>query len=156
MKKIIVIIGILLTSSKLLYAQENNVYAIYDTLLKDLKVKSFAPYTSSRTLKEFNIKDQNDYLYDRKDTLNQEWKQFFHSIDTSKIESGQVDSLFSMKHPENSKTQRGVIFSPVLISPEGSKAMCGLHLDWSGDYMFLLEKKDGKWIIRKRYIMSME
>jgi hypothetical protein len=158
MKKIISIFSILITCTTALQAQSHDEYAIYDTIVKMYKRRMPVPFhsTDTRTLKEFNFKDQTDFLNNYRDTLNSEWRVFFNHIDVSDIKSGELDKSFLMKYPQLSPSARGITFSPIVISTDGSKAICGAHLDNGGKVMYLFEKKNGKWVFRKLYIISRE
>jgi hypothetical protein len=156
MKRITLIFSILIACTTVLHAQSHGEYAIYDTIIKRYKRVVPSRSTNAEILKDFNFKDQKEYFDFSRDTLNTEWKEFFNNIDASNIKSGALDSAFLSKYPQPSDSTRKIILSPIVLSADGNKAICGSSLSHSGEYMDLFEKKNGKWTFRKRYVVYVE
>ncbi|MBE9661218.1 hypothetical protein [Mucilaginibacter myungsuensis] len=94
-----------------------------------------------------------------RDSLDLEWMEFLTSIDTANIVVGELDPVFVKKHSgQKGGNVRSLIFSPVIFSRSGDKAVCGtLKFSSKGglsEHIVLLERNGKKWMIRKRYFIS--
>lgn len=137
-------------------AQAEPNYAIYDTLLKIYNGATPVASTSLRILKEFDFKNLKYHDFNPKDTLNSEWKLFFNSMDISNVQSGNLDSAFLAKYNQKEITDRKIQFTPIIVSSDGTKAICGVYLNKADENMYLFEKKNGKWTFRRSYFVSVE
>jgi hypothetical protein len=155
MKKTFLLLG-LFAFSTLAKAQTKHEYAIYDSILAMHKDAYPAPVTALQTLKDFNFKDLKWHDFNPKDSLNNEWKHFFNNVDISHMQPKQLDAAFLAKYPKTTDRDREINFSPIIVSPDKVRAICGYHLFAAGETIYLFEKKNGKWRFRRSYFVSVE
>lgn len=134
-------------------------YAIYDTLVKMHGDRIPYPNTSLETIKRFNFKNLENFDLNPKDTLNHEWKDFFNNIDTKMIHEELLDPGFLAKYPIKSNSRDFIRFSPIILSSDTTKAVCGVYSFnkyTAGAQMFLFEKKNENWVYRRSYFIFVQ
>jgi len=177
-KKLSILFLILLVS-KLAYAQtynydKKNSCDIYFTIIKNIDTQKpllfhfcVVQKTSSALIKKYHFKnpfynllDTDTVRLNKKYHLDHDWRMFLNAIDTAKIKNYPVTCNFNIDYKAlrySDKHDFVLIFSPVVFSPNGDKAICAYEYyvnseDSSGIVLFL-EKRNGQWVIVNRFQM---
>jgi hypothetical protein len=142
-----------------LYKKDN--ILIYEKLLSIYNGKQFKiqPDLSLITLKRFDFKNPTNNELKENTLLSAGWKLFLTSIDTSSLKAGIMDKNILKKYSKKKRSQdRTITFSPIIFSANRMKAVCAIKEyespEDASEQVYLLEKKDSKWVVIKFYIIS--
>jgi hypothetical protein len=114
--------------------------------------------TSSQTLKRFDFKNPGNHQL-KPDSLDKAWRNFLNGIDTSVLHNSLINSSLRKKYPlKKQRNGRLIYLSPIIFSRDKMKAVCAVKDYGSGEdaseEVYLLEKKQKRWIIIKFYLIS--
>ncbi len=133
---------------------------IYETILSIYNKKVLLEKnTSIETIKRFDFKNPSSHELRVDKILSSDWQSFLNSVDTSNFRPCILDASIRKQYIQHGNTNlKSLILSPVILSNDKFKAVCAVSIYGSpedaGEQVYLLEKKDGKWIIIKYYMLS--
>lgn len=150
-----------------LTAAQNETH-VYQSLLDQVSFDKNRPIyykTSLKTLKKIDFKKTDLHRWLRKDSVIN-WKPFFNEINLNSLSETELKFKLA-SHPFTKKlfeeNEKGsspfLILSPIIFSSDKNLAICSIF-DWKGkeeasETIYLLELKDGKWIIVNFLLVSM-
>ncbi len=156
-------LNLLLILNANVFGQKSSKYSLNEVhrrVIDHLRKESTGRYyvalkTNKSYLKNFKFKDPSGLDLDKENIWHKPgWKAFLNAVDTSRITDYQLTSAGKpwFISPKKGKLGRSLIFAPVIISNDDTKALCIFNVfgSGSGSYMACyLELEHNKWHVKQ-------